>query len=82
MQDHIDLWRDRIRKNPQDVLDRIGLVPGPEGYTIAAEHDLGVAKMGLQQGDLVTRVNGEQVGNVDSDRELYDEIAKAGLATI
>lgn len=81
-QDHIDLWRERIRANPREVLDRIGLIPTPEGYRIAEEHDSGVGLAGLQAGDVVRSVNGQAVGDVDSDRRLFDEVAASGLARI
>jgi len=81
-QDYIDMWRDRIIANPAEVLDTIGLVPGEKGYTIAEKHDVGVNRAGLRAGDIVTSVNGESVGNVDQDRELYDVIAASGLARI
>ncbi|SHF30718.1 hypothetical protein SAMN05444339_1051, partial [Loktanella atrilutea] len=81
-QDYIDLWRERIRANPMQVLDEIGLVPSPGGYTITENHDSGVTRAGLQAGDLVKSVNGQPVGNVDSDRALYDEVANSGLARV
>lgn len=82
VQDYVDLWRARIRANPQQVLDAIGLVPGEGGYTIAAKHDSGLARVGLKAGDRVTRVNGQPVGSVDRDRDLYDQIAASGLAQV
>jgi general secretion pathway protein C len=81
-QDHIDLWRERIRANPAEVLDRIGLIPTPEGYRIDEEHDSGVGLAGLQAGDVVRSVNGQAVGDVDRDRRLFDEVAASGLARI
>lgn len=81
-QDYIDLWRARITANPMQVLDDIGLVAGADGYTIAENHDSGVSRAGLQAGDLVKSVNGRPVGNVDSDRALYDEVASSGLARV
>ncbi|MEQ6250375.1 type II secretion system protein N [Sulfitobacter sp. HNIBRBA3233] len=81
-QDYIDMWRKRIIANPAQVLDTIGLVPGEKGYTIAEKHDVGVSRAGLRAGDIVTRVNGQSVGNVDKDRALYDVIADSGLARI
>jgi general secretion pathway protein C len=81
-QDYIDMWRERIRQNPAEVLDSIGLIPTDEGYRIADDHDSGVGRAGLLAGDLVTRVNGQTVGDVDSDRRLYDEVAASGLAQI
>lgn len=82
IQDYVNLWRTRIRANPQQVLDAIGLVSGEGGYTIAADHDSGLARVGLRAGDLVTRVNGQAVGDVERDRELYDQIAASGLAQV
>lgn len=81
-QDYIDLWRERIRANPMQVLDEIGLVAGDGGYTIAENHDSGVSRAGLKAGDLVKSVNGRPVGNIDSDRALYDEVANSGLARV
>ena len=81
-QDRIDLWRDRIRANPGEVLDAIGLIPTENGYRIAEEHDSGVGLAGLQTGDLVTSVNGQAVGDVELDRKLFDEVAASGLARV
>ena len=81
-QDYIDLWRDRLRANPGDVLNAIGLVPVENGYMIAEEHDRGVNLAGLRAGDIVKSLNGQQVGNVESDRELYDRVAESGMARI
>lgn len=81
-QDYIDLWRERINANPMQVLDEIGLVASDDGYTIAENHDSGITRAGLQAGDLVKTVNGTPVGNIDSDRALYDDVANSGLARI
>lgn len=78
----IDMWRERIRANPAEVLDTIGLVPTDKGYRIADEHDTGVSRAGLQAGDVVTTVNGQAVGNVEQDRALYDSVAASGIARI
>lgn len=81
-QDYIELWRERIRANPQEVLDTIGLIPTENGYRIAEEHDSGVGLAGLRAGDVVTSVNGQVVGDVERDRELFDDVAASGLARI
>ena len=81
-QDHIQLWRDRIRANPQEVLDAIGLIPTENGYRIAEQHDSGVGLAGLQAGDVVTSVNGQAVGDVEQDRALFDNVAASGLARV
>ncbi len=80
--EYIDYWRHRIRKNPQAVLDEIGLLPTDQGYVIADSHDVGVRLAGLRSGDLVRKVNGQPVGNPDADTKFYDQIAAAGQARI
>lgn len=81
-QDYIELWRERIRANPQEVLDAIGLIPTEKGYRIAEQHDSGVGLAGLRAGDVVTTVNGQAVGDVEQDRQLFDDVAASGLARI
>lgn len=80
--DYIDYWRHRIRKNPQAVLDEIGLKPTKQGYVIAENHDTGVRLAGLRAGDLVRTVNGQPVGDPDADTQFYDQIATSGHARI
>ncbi|MCE0507408.1 hypothetical protein LR948_18815, partial [Roseivivax sp. GX 12232] len=81
-QEYIDLWRGRIIEDPQSVLDTIGLVPGLEGYRIDANPNIGVTLAGLKPGDLVTKVNGQAVGDPDEDRTFYDEVAASGQARL
>ncbi|MEO0913714.1 MAG: type II secretion system protein N, partial [Pseudomonadota bacterium] len=81
-QSYIDLWRRRIAANPEDVLTAIGLIPTEAGYVIADKHDSGVRLAGLRPGDLVSRVNGQQVGDVEADKRFYDEIAASGQARL
>ncbi len=81
-QDYIALWRRRIIANPAQVLEQIGLEATENGYRIAEQHDSGVALAGLRAGDLVRTVNGQPVGDVDSDRRLFDEVAASGLARL
>ncbi|KAF0675840.1 type II secretion system protein N [Profundibacterium mesophilum] len=80
--DYISLWRKRIQTNPQQVLDTIGLIASDEGYVIAQKHDSGVRLAGLRPGDLVARVNGEQVGNVANDTELFDRLSAADVVRL
>lgn len=79
---YIDYWRMRVRKNPQAVLDEIGLRSTDQGYVIADKHDIGVRLAGLRSGDLVRSVNGQAVGDPEADRRFYDEIAATGEARI
>lgn len=81
-QEYVDMWRERIRENPGEVLTAIGLIPTDQGYVIADQHDSGVRRAGLRAGDLVKTVNGQTVGDVEQDRDFYDDVAASGMATI
>ena len=78
----IDFWRRRIEANPQSVLDQLGLTASQDGYRIRAEPHPGVRRAGFRPGDLIARVNGQQVGDVNTDRVLYDRIAASGRARV
>lgn len=80
--DYIDLWRERVIRNPKQVLDQIGLTATENGYIINDEHDMGVRLAGLRPGDRVARVNGQPVGDMEADRRRYDEIAASGVARL
>lgn len=78
----IETYRRRIEANPQAVLDSLNLEATGAGYRIGAEPPEAVRRAGLQPGDVVTRVNGRAVGDVESDRRLYDLVAAQGRASI
>ncbi len=82
VQDQIDLWLERIRANPREALDAMGLIPADNGYRIAEQHDGSVDLAGLQAGDVITSVNGRVVGDVEQDRQLFDEVVASGQARI
>jgi general secretion pathway protein C len=78
----IAYYRNEILSNPQGVMDRLGLQATPGGYLIAATADTDVRRAGFQPGDLVTRVNGQSVGDVARDQVYFDDIAASGRATV
>jgi general secretion pathway protein C len=78
----IAYYRDEVLQNPQALLDRFGLQATPDGYLIGDVSDPDMARAGFQPGDLVTRVNGQAVGDVTRDQAYFDEIAASGRATV
>lgn len=78
----IEDYRQRIAGNPQTVLDGLGLEAGEQGYRIREDAPAMVRRAGLRPGDIVMRVNGETVGDVESDRGLYDRVAASGRARV
>ncbi|MEL6915779.1 MAG: type II secretion system protein N [Pseudomonadota bacterium] len=81
-EDYIDLWRERVIRNPKQVLDQIGLTATENGYIINEEHDIGVRLAGLKPGDRVASVNGQAVGDMEEDRRRYGDIAASGVARL
>lgn len=78
----IAYYREEILQNPQSVMDRLGLQATAAGYLIADTAAADVRRAGFQPGDLVTRVNGKAVGDVEQDKIHFDEIAASGRATV
>lgn len=78
----VEFWRRRVAANPKAVLDQLGLQATDQGYRIGTDAHPGVRRAGLQPGDMVARINGETVGNIENDRRLYDRIAAAGRARV
>lgn len=75
-------YRERIQANPQTVLDGLGLEATEAGYRVGESASNGVRRAGLKLGDVVEKVNGQQVGNIERDRDLFDEVAASGRARI
>ncbi|MDF1729378.1 MAG: type II secretion system protein N [Sulfitobacter sp.] len=81
-EDYINFWRDRITKNPQTAMDTVGVELVENGYRIKENPNIGVTLAGLRTGDVITRLNGQTLGDLESDRILYDEVAAAGIARV
>ena len=81
-EEHIVYWQERIRRNPGEVLQEIGLIPVDGGYQISRQQNIGVRLAGFRAGDLITSVNGLPVGIADQDRKNIADILGAGVAQI
>jgi general secretion pathway protein C len=81
-QEYIDLWRDRISNNPQAAMDTVGVEVVENGYRVKADPNIGVTLAGLKPGDVITSLNGQTVGDLARDKELYDEVAASGIARL
>ncbi len=80
--DYINLWRDRIGRNPQAAMDTVGVELVENGYRIKPDPNIGVTLAGLRPGDVITSLNGQSIGDLDKDRQLYDDVAAAGIARL
>lgn len=81
-EDYIAFWRDRITLNPQTAMDTIGVELVEDGYRVKEDPNIGVTLAGLRRGDVITRLNGQTLGDLDRDRVLYDEVAASGIARL
>ncbi|KIN74984.1 Type II secretion system protein C [Sulfitobacter noctilucae] len=81
-EEYISFWRDRITQNPQAAMDRVGVELVENGYRVKQDPNIGVTLAGLRAGDVVTRLNGQTLGDLDGDRLLYDEVAASGIARL
>lgn len=80
--EYISFWRDRITQNPQAAMDTVGIELVENGYRIKPDPNIGVTLAGLRPGDVVTRLNGQELGDLDRDRVLYDDVAASGIARL
>jgi general secretion pathway protein C len=81
-EEYINLWRDRIIRDPQSAMDSVGVEVVENGYRVKADPNIGVTIAGLKTGDVVTRLNGQTVGDLEQDKKLYDEVAASGVARL
>lgn len=68
----------RIGANPQSFLDSIGATATTGGYRIGASPPASVRQAGLMPGDVIEKVNGTVVGDVERDRQLFGAAALGG----
>ena len=72
--------RSELKLNPEDLLSSYDVTATADGYVIGPATP--VTSTGLQPGDIITRINGQRVGDIVADRAFLDEVAATGQATI
>jgi general secretion pathway protein C len=70
------------RPASQAFLDSMGATPTGSGYRIGPNISGAMRQAGLQPGDMIEKVNGTNVGDVERDRRLFDAAAQAGVARV
>ena len=71
-------YRDALDADPSGLLEELGLAPAQGGYQIGANPGPELAQAGFLPGDVITLVNGRQVGDIDADRQHFDDIVASG----
>lgn len=79
-------YRDRLKSEPTSVLSEIGMQPisggAAQGYRVGDNVGEGLARVGLQPGDVVLTVNGRPVGNIQNDQQQVDSVMSQGSARL
>ena len=75
-------YRERLQDDPRRVLDDLGLVATEGGYEVGEDPAKPLRRAGLEPGDLIAKVNGQQVGDVERDRRFFDEVVASGRARV
>lgn len=81
-EDVINRYRAAIQADALGVLDRLGVTPTPDGYQIGVNASPGVLQAGMRPGDVITSVNGQRVGDMEADRQYFDQVAASGRARV
>jgi general secretion pathway protein C len=74
--------RQRIVENPKALLDELGVKAGTGGYEIGPAASQMTLRAGFKPGDIVTSVNGVAVGDIESDRRLFEDVVASGSARV
>ncbi len=75
-------FRTRVTDDPRSLLSSLGAAPTPQGYRVGPNPSPQTRLAGLLPGDLVQKVNGAEVGDLESDRQLFDRVMTSGQARV
>ncbi len=78
----LETLRARVNDNPRGLLDSLGATATPEGYRVSSGASETVRRLGLQPGDIVEKVNGVALGDVNRDKQVFDAAVAAGFARV
>lgn len=74
----ITRYRRAIDADPAGFLDGLGLAPAEGGYQIGDSPAPELAKAGFLPGDLIASVNGRRLGDIDADRQHFNDVVRSG----
>lgn len=78
----VDVINAEIEEDPDKALKELGLSPASGGgYKIGSSGSV-LTSVGLKPGDIILSVNGQPLGDVNSDKELIGEVTASGKARI
>ncbi len=75
-------WYEQAKEDPGTVLDSLGLEVGESGYVVTDQLSDDLRQAGFVAGDVVVKVNGQQVGNIQTDLDLFNAALASGHAKL
>ncbi|MES2665544.1 MAG: type II secretion system protein N [Pseudomonadota bacterium] len=78
----IATYRAALNRDPYGFLAGLGLDAGPQGYVVQDAAATELVQAGLRPGDVISTLNGQPVGNIDTDMALFDAIVASGRITL
>ena len=78
----VEVYRERMAASPQTLLGTLGASATPQGYRVGATPSPDMQRAGLAPGDVVTTINGSPVGDVERDRQLFEQAVASGRARV
>lgn len=65
----------QMNQNPQQFLQQMGLTPTAQGYEVNGSSSAQLrAQLGLQAGDKILRINNRNLGNIQQDKDILNNL--------
>ena len=68
--------------DPAGLLDGLGLTPVEGGYQVGDNPAPELAQAGFLPGDVIASVNGRRLGDIDADRQHFEDVVASGQLRI
>ena len=75
-------YQSLMQENPQAVLEDLGLIETASGYEVQGDGAQTLLPAGFEAGDVITKVNGQQVGDITRDTPFFNNVVASGHARI
>ncbi len=80
--DLVAQYQSEMQADPVTALEDLGLVATEQGYEVVPDGAGTLLPIGFQPGDVITKVNGQQVGDIDRDVPFFNNVVASGHARI
>lgn len=82
LEETIARYRQALDADAVGFLDGLGLIPVEGGYQIGDSPAPELAQAGFLPGDVIVSVNGRRLGDIDADRQHFEDVVASGQLRI